>query len=658
MAQQDVEQASTPEQLRAFIKALLNDLRALEKMIASGMIESGVRRIGAEQELFLVNSGWRPASIGAEVLDRIADPHFTTEIAKFNLEINLDPVVFEGESLSRMERQLNEMLAKARAAANACEAEIVLTGILPTIRKSDLDLNNMTARPRYAALNKALTKLRGGAYEFKLKGADELSIKHDNWMLEACCTSFQIHFQAGSEEFANLYNVAQLVTAPVLAAAANSPLLFGRRLWTETRIPLFQQSVDTRRVSYNLRERSPRVSFGQQWVKKSPLELFEEDIARFRVLLGSPLDNEDSLAALNQGVIPELQALRIYNGTVWRWNRPCYGITDGRPHLRIEARAFPSGPTVIDEVANAAFFFGLMRGVSLEYPDVANVMEFEDAQANFLAAARLGLDAQFAWIGGKVIPARGLICRYLLPVARYGLETANILPADIDRFLGVIEERVSSGKSGSQWLLSSLSEMRKRGTKDEVLTSLTAATVRMQKEGRPVHQWPPAEITEVTMSKQSYLCVEEFMTTDLFTVHEDEPVELVANLMNWKRVRHIPVEDEQGRLVGLVSSFEVLSHLLRAVNEGDATPATVGSLMNRVPLTVTPETLTLEAIALMRREKIDCLPVVKEGRLVGIVSERDFINVAGRLLERMTESLGSGDKKTRRLQGYAKTAHV
>jgi len=655
MGQQDVDRESTPEHLRAFIKCLLNDLRALEKMIGSGMIESGVRRIGAEQELFLVNSGWRPASIGAEVLERIADPHFTTEIAQFNLEINLDPVVFEGDSLSRMEGQLNEMLAKARAAANASEAEIVLTGILPTLRKSDLELDNMTARPRYAALNRALTKLRGGAYEFKLQGADELSIKHDNWMLEACCTSFQIHFQTSSEEFANLYNVAQLVTAPVLAAAANSPLLFGRRLSAETRVPLFQQSVDTRHASYNLRERSPRVSFGQRWVKNSPLELFEEDISRFRVLLGSPVDNEDSLATLNEGRIPELRALRLYNGTVWRWNRACYGITEGRPHLRIEARAFPSGPTVIDEVANAAFFFGLMGGLSREHPDIADVMTFDDAQSNFLAASRLGLDAQFVWIGGKAISARELICRQLIPVARYGLETANICPADIDRFLGVIEERAASGKSGSQWLLNSLSGMSKQGTKDEVLTSLTAATVKMQKEGKPVHEWPPAEITEGTMS--TYLCVEELMTTDLFTVHEDEPMELVANLMSWKRVRHIPVEDEQGRLVGLVSCFEVFRQLL-GVTEGAVAAATVGSVMNRSPLTVTPETLTLDAIALMRRERVDCLPVVKEGRLVGIVSEGDFINVAARLLERTAEPRESGARKTRRSAGLAKTAQT
>ena len=260
-------------------------------------------------------------------------------------------------------------------------------------------------------------------------------------------------------------------------------------------------------------------------------------------------------------------------------------------------------------------------------------MEFEDAQSNFLAAARLGLDAQFAWIGGKVIPARELICGYLLPVARFGLETANILPADIDRFLGVIEKRVSSGKSGSQWLLNSLSGMRKRGTKDEVLTSLTAATVEMQKEGRPVHEWPPAEITEGTMSNQSYLCVEEFMATDLFTVHEDEPMELVANLMDWKKVRHIPVEDEQGQLAGLISCVEVLRHLLLASIETDRTPTAVRSVMNKTPLTITPDTRTLDAIALMRREKVDCLPVVNKGRLVGIVTERDFINVAARLLE-------------------------
>jgi CBS domain-containing protein len=640
MGEQRVKTQSPPEELRAFINHLLTDLRALGRMIADDRIESGVRRIGAEQELFLINAAWRPAPVALKVLDKIHDPHFTNEIALFNLEVNLDPITFGGDCLSRMERNLDDFISRARDAASGCDADVLLTGILPTIRKSDLELTNMTPKPRYAALNEALKAMRGGDYEFKIKGADELNINHETWMLEACCTSFQVHFQVGAGEFANLYNTAQAASAPVLAAAANSPLLFGRRLWKETRIPLFEQAIDTRNTGYHLRERSPRVSFGTRWVKETVLELFEEDISRFRVILGAEV-TEDPFAMLARGLTPQLDALRIYNSTVWRWNRACYGVTEGRPHLRIEARPFPSGPTVVDEVANAAFFFGLMSGLSSEHRKIAEVMEFDDAKANFLAASQLGLDAQFTWIGGKVIPARELVCRELLPVAREGLDRAGVLAADADRYLGIIRERVESDRTGAQWLLGSLAELKKGRTKDEALTSLVATSVRQQQKGRPVHEWPLAQVSEEeAMSKPSYTFVEEFMTTDLFTVHEDEPVELVANLMDWKRVRHIPVEDERGGLVGLVSCFEVLRQLERNKVEEAATSLPVSAIMNREPLTVTPETKTLEAIALMRRERVDCLPVVKQSRLVGILTERDFIGVAARLLEQPPEHAG------------------
>jgi CBS domain-containing protein len=632
MGEQKVASESDARELRIFMRRLLDDIHALDKMMLSGMIESGTRRIGAEQELFLVNQNWRVAPVSLEVLQRVTDPHFTTEIAQFNLEINLDPILFGGNCLSKMEKRLNSMISRARAAARACGAEVVLAGILPTIRKSDLELSNMTPKPRYFALNSALARLRGGPYEFRVNGTDELIMKHDSWMLEACCTSFQVHFQAGSEEFANLYNVAQVATAPVLAAAANAPLLFGKRLWRETRIPLFEQSIDTRQASNHLRERSSRVSFGSRWVKNSVLELFEEDLARFRLLLGAPID-EEPLAMLREGRIPELQALRVYNSTVWRWNRPCYGITDGAPGLRIEARAFPAGPTVVDEIANAAFFFGLMNGLAKEHRDITDAIQFDDAKSNFHAAARFGLDAQLTWLGGEVLPSRDLICRRLVPLAREGLLEAGVLSADVDRYLGVIDERVQSGRTGSQWMLSSFSGMRKEATKDEALTALTAATVARQIEGKPVHKWTPARATEGSMSKQTHLCVEEFMTTDLFTVHEDEAVDLVANLMDWKRIRHIPVENEQGALVGLVSCFEVLRQLERGISEGADQSVPVGAIMVRDLLTVPPETPTLDAIMLMRREKVDCLPVVKDGRLVGILTERDFIDVAARLLE-------------------------
>ncbi|MFL6216580.1 MAG: glutamate-cysteine ligase family protein [Blastocatellia bacterium] len=634
MGQQQVRDETAPQELRVFIRALLDDLRALRQIIAAGLIETDTRRIGAEQELFLVNPAWRPAPVATELLKRIRDPHYTHEIALFNLEINLDPLVFRGDCLGRMKRQIDFLIEQAREAANECGAEVALVGILPTIRKSDLGLEQMTPQPRYRLLNDALKHLRGWAYEFKIKGQDELNLRHETWMMEACCTSFQIHFQTGAEEFANLYNLAQVVTAPVLAAAANSPLLFGRRLWRETRIPLFEQSIDTRNASYHLRERSPRVSFGNQWVRQSVTELYEEDIARFRVLLGS-CETEDPFEMLREGRVPNLNALRAYNSTVWRWNRACYGVTEGRPHLRIEARALPSGPTVSDEVANAAFFFGLMSGLSREYTDVAGAMPFERAKANFQAASQLGLDAQFTWFGGRVIPAQELILNHLLPAARDGLRAHEI--SDADHYLDIIEERVRTGQTGAQWMMNSFAGMSKRGTRDEALTSLVATMVHRQSEGNPVHTWPLAEIEEEAMARASYITVEEFMTTDLFTVHEDEPLELVISLMDWRHVRHVPVEDERGRLVGLISVFEVLRRLAEPATQNRAEPIAVGEMMRRDPLVIPPDMPTLAAIALMRREHADCLLVVKEDRLIGILTERDFIHVAARLLHRRAQ---------------------
>ena len=632
MGEQQVQPDISGEQLRLFMKSLLNDLRAFETMLEEGMIESDVRRIGAEQEFFLVDDGWRPAGLALEVLDEIDDPHFTTELGKFNLEVNLDPLDFGGDCLSRLESQLSEMLTKAREAAHRCGGEIVLTGILPTLRKSDLGLDNMTPIPRYFALNRALSRLRGGAYEFRIKGVDEVLIKHDSVMLEACNTSFQVHFQSGADEFANLYNVAQAVAAPVIAAATNSPLLFGRRLWRETRIALFQQAVDTRSSSHHLRDRSPRVSFGRSWVKSSAAELFKEDIARFKIILGTELD-EDPFAKLRKGEAPELKALRLHNGTVYRWNRACYGITGGKPHLRIENRVLPSGPTPLDEVANAAFWFGAISGLSEEYEDITQVMEFEDAAANFMAASRQGLSAELTWFEGKTRPAGELILEVLLPLARKGLARRSIDEADIDRYLQVIEERVESKMTGSQWILSSLAGMKDHGTPGERLSALTAATVNRQRDGKPIAQWELARLDEAGGWKQHYVKVEQFMTTDLFTVHAEEPVDLVASLMDWERIRHVPVEDHDSRLVGLIS-YRALIHLLaQGGAKTDGQPVPVEDIMKKDPVTVSPETSSLEALELMRSRQIGCLPVVKDGRLVGIVTERDFMDIAGELLE-------------------------
>lgn len=632
MGEHQVQDDITGEELRLFMRNLLDDLRALARMIEDGWIESGVRRIGAEQEMFLVGAGWRPAPIATEVLDVIDDPHFTTELARFNLEANLDPLVFGGDCLSRMEAQLQELLGKASQAAEACGGGIALCGILPTLRKSDLGLDNMAPVSRYFALNRAMNKLRGGAFDFQIKGVDELIVKHDSVMLESCNTSFQVHFQVGAEEFAGLYNIAQAIAGPVLAACTNSPLLFGRRLWRETRIALFQQAVDTRSTSHELRERRPRVSFGRQWVKKSVTELFQEDIARFKILLGGDLD-EDPFAEISAGRPPKLKALRLHNGTVYRWNRPCYGITGGKPHLRIENRYLPSGPTVIDEIANAALWFGLVSALAHDLDDVTEHMEFEDALSNFTAAARNGLASELVWLDGEEISARQLLLKKLMPLARTGLERGGVDKKDIDRYMGVVEGRIESKQTGSQWIHLSLAAMKGKGTDAERMSALTASTVRQQKEGRPVFEWETASLDEAGGWKNHYMLVEQFMTTDLFTVNEDEPIDLVASLMDWERIRHVPVEDHQDRLVGLVS-YRSLIHLLA---QGEFAkrddPIPVSEVMKRDLVTVDPGTTTLEAVKLMKGKGIGSLPVVKDGHLIGIVTERDFMDIASELLE-------------------------
>ena len=626
---------------RAFSKALLKDLQALEKMLENGLIESGVRRFGCEQEMFLVNRAWRPAPVAMEVLERLDGEAFTTELARFNLEMNVEPMMLGGACLSALQESIEELLDTAREAASEEGADVVLAGILPTLGKSDLTLDNISPMPRYYALNESLTRMRGRAYRLQIQGRDELQIEHDSVMLEACNCSCQVHLQVDSTEFAPMYNAAQAMTGPVLAAAVNSPVLFGKRLWAETRIALFRQSIDTRSTSVHLREFSTRVRFGDRWVKESVAELFQEDIAQFRVLLAQETV-EDPFEQLAAGDIPRLQALQLHNGTVYRWNRPCYGISEGKPHLRIECRVLPSGPTVLDEVANAAFWIGLVLGAKHEYGDITERLSFADAKYNFLTASRQGLDAGFRWVDGQSVTAPELILETLLPLARAGLE-ASVDRSEIDKYLGVIHDRVQSRGTGSDWMMRSLSEMEDRGSRSERMTALTAAIANRQSERKPCHEWELAMLEEAGGWTRKYVKVEDYMTTQLFTVQEDELLEMVAFLMERNQIRHVPVEDEQNRLVGLVSYRSILRMASDMGNEGDKGTTPVKTIMERDPVCVTPETSTLEAIDMMRKNAVSCLPVLKGEKLVGLVTEADFMPIAYELLEKQLTDASTED---------------
>ncbi|MEO1654070.1 MAG: CBS domain-containing protein, partial [Bacteroidota bacterium] len=544
----------------------------------------------------LINQHYKPSPSSMEVLKKVNHPNFTTELALFNLEANLDPVAFQGNCFSQMRNQLDELLAILAAATKNMDLDFILTGILPTIRKFDIELENLTPLDRYYALIEAINRLRGDSYELKIAGLDELNIKQDSALIEACNTSFQVHLQVRPSEFVSKYNTALIIAAPVLAVASNAPLLFGKRLWNETRIALFQQSVDTRITGEHLRYTSPRVTFGNGWLNDSIMELYKEDIVRFKVLLTSDLQ-EDVMECLAMQKTPSLEALKIHNSTVYRWNRPCYGVSpNGRPHLRIENRILPAGPTVVDEIANSAFWIGLMNGFEDAHPNVTGFMDFDDTKSNFIRSARVGLSGKFVWEGGKVINEQDLIHKELIPIAREGLKKAAVSDEDIDQYLGIIGDRVSSGKNGSYWILSSYSKLGKQINREEAINALVGSMLENQKKGNPVHEWQLAEAHFAQEWDPYSILVEEFMTTDLFTVHKDEIPELSAEMMDWQNIRYIPIENDQGELIGLLTARHLLRYFSGLYKNNFPNNKSIEELMIKNPISVSTSATVIEAM--------------------------------------------------------------
>ena len=637
MGDLDVFVVENKEQRKEFVAAILKDMSALDKMLERDLFEKGTIRIGAEQEFCFVDQYLRPAMIGMDVLNKINDQHFTTELAKFNLEANLDPLVFKGDALSKMEAQLTELVNKADKLAEEYKARVLLTGILPTVRKSDLEFENISPFQRYRALNEAMIRRRGGDFEFYIKGTDELVTKHNTMLFEACNTSFQVHLQVEADDFVNKFNWAQAIAGPVLAACTNSPLLFGKRLWDETRIAVFEQTVDLKNLRNPERETKSRVDFGNGWLEESVTELYKYDVAYYKLLLASN-NLEDALEKLKNKEIPRLRALSLFNGTIYKWNRACYGISNGLPHLRIENRYLPSGPTIVDEMANAAFWLGLMEGMPDEVKTISEQIDFDHVKLNFLKAAQAGLSAQFLWRDGKRHTAQNLIIEKLLPLSRKGLEKRKIDKADIDRFLSIIEERVNEHQTGAIWTNNSFTALKNVSSVGEAVVATTAAMLKRQHTNKPVHTWDYPDISESVSWASKFQYVSQVMSRELYTVQEDDLVELVVNVMNWRKIQHVPVENEQGEVVGIISSTDVINYFCKKSDSiDDDEILTVTDIMIKNPETVTADTLTAEALKLMRKKNIGCLPVVKHKKLIGIVTDFDFVYMAEHLIEELSK---------------------
>lgn len=636
MAGPSVRVNSTDKQLQVFEKHLLNDIHALNRMLHEGMFEIDKIRIGAEQEFCLVDKYCKAAGKNIEMMEQLKhNPLFTTELAKFNMEINATPQIFDKNCLSKMEKEINDNLAEAYNAASNLGLQVVLTGILPTLRKFDFTMDNLTPYERYYALCDAINKVRGKNYDLKISGIDELVSEHDSPLVEAANTGFQVHLQIRPDEFVDMYNIAQAITAPVLASATNSPILFGKRLWKETRIALFSQSVDTRSHKEHAREMSPRVTFGDSWLRKSILEIYKEDIIKYRVLLNTEI-NENVFEKLNSKTAPELMALKMHNSTVYRWNRACYGISEGKAHLRIENRVLPAGPTVVDEMANAALWLGLMVGMHKRYGDITQKMDFDDAKNNFVKASVHGLDTKFLWLDQKSYAAGDLIVNELLPIAREGLEIQKVDKKEIEKYLGIIEERVSKIKTGSYWQLKSYNKLIKQAGKEEALAAITASTIKNQKDNMPVHKWNLAELEDNKDWKPSEIFVEEFMTTKVFTAQENDIVELVSEMLDWQKIRYVAIESKEGALVGLATSRLMLRAYMKHIHQGIDMPLTVGEVMIKNPITISPNAKLTEAMEVMTKYQIGALPVVNDdNHLIGMVTEANFLAISRNLVGKL-----------------------
>lgn len=613
------------EKLKTYTQQLLSDVRTLELMLEKDLIEKDITRVGAEQEMYIIDEKCSPKPIANRIIEDLNDSHFTYELAKYNLEMNIGPLELHKDCLRKMERLLGEKILKASNIAGKYNATVLLAGILPTIRKKDIDIGNIVESERYLLLCSILNELCDSEYSVHITGVDEFSDTHDSPMFESCNTSFQTHFQVNPGEIVDLYNFSLLISAPLIASAVNSPFLMGKQLWDETRIALFEQAVDTRDRGKNPRDITARVFFGKKWLENSVIELFQDNIARFKPIVGADFD-EDSTEILEDGGVPQLKALGLFNGTIWSWVRVCYGITEGKPHLRIENRVLPSGPTVKDEIANAAFWFGMMNGMTERYRSIFSSFEIDQAKENFLKAAQYGLDTKMMWLDNKAVSTQELILDELLPLSEQGLTKAGVDQQDIDLYLGILRNRVNTEKNGSNWLINSFQNLKKEITRESALHHITSALRVNQEKGDPVHTWEYLTIEEKNTHNTPNFTVSQFMSTDLFVLREDDIIDLATDIMNWKHIRHVPVEDESGNIAGMITSTELLNHYSSKISE-ESTNIVVKDLMTRDPLTINPDSPISDAISLMKEHDAGYLLVVQDNKLVGIITEHDLLNL-------------------------------
>ncbi len=463
-------------------------LDVFARMLSEAAFDTDDPMTGLEVEINLVDDRGDPALKNAEALAAIADPDFQTELGQFNIEINVPPAKLRERGLERFEDDLRRSLNDAETKSAEVGAHLVMIGVLPTLAEGHMDVSSLSGNPRYRLLSEQILAARGEDITIAITGAERLRSSADSIVPEAACTSMQLHVQTSPDQFAAYWNASQAIASVQLAVGANSPYLLGKQLWRETRIPLFEQATDTRSEELKAQGVRPRVWFGERWIT-TVFDLFEENVRYFPALLPVS-DDEDPLQVLEAGGTPNLAELRLHNGTIYRWNRPIYDINDGVPHLRVENRLLAAGPTVVDMIANAAFYFGLVRALAESERPLWSQMSFSAAEENFHIAAQQGIDAHIYWPGVGQVRATELVLRRLLPMAREGLAAWGVDTTTSDRLLGIIEQRCLLGVNGSEWFVRQMAVREDAGAErfDALRATLLDYRERMH-SNEPVHTW-------------------------------------------------------------------------------------------------------------------------------------------------------------------------
>src|SRR5690242_17262882 len=482
--------AISPADRRVYRAKVRGCLDTLALMLRDWPVETTERRVGLEVELNLVDARAAPAPRNAEVLQLLSDPAWATELARFNVEVNIPPRPLGGDALAGLEDEVRDVLTRADKACRMAGCRMAMVGILPTLGELDVTSGSMSAVPRYRLLNEQIFAARGEEIRIVVDGTERLDTVLGTIMGESACTSLQLHLQVSPEEFGTYWNAAQSIAGVQVALAANSPFLFGRQLWHETRITLFEQATDTRPDELKVQGVRPRVWFGERWIT-SIFDLFEENVSYFPALL-PVVEDEDPLETLERGDVPRLGELRLHNGTIYRWNRPIYDVVRDQPHLRVENRVLPAGPTVVDIMANAAFYYGLLRMLAEDDRPVWSQMSFSAAEENFHSGAREGIDARVYWPGIGEVPVAELVLRRLLPLAREGLIAWGVDATDADRLLEHIERRCVLLRNGASWQSTTFHRLYddRAVERGEALREMTRRYREHMHSNEPVHAWP------------------------------------------------------------------------------------------------------------------------------------------------------------------------